>query len=443
MSFLTGLLQGRSHLAFLLGLAISLITAWQVDKATLPGAITQTASASSLPRDLQPKLRSAETALSAEERAWAQTAWRYFENNTQVTGLVNSVNDYSSTTLWDQGSYLLALLCAKDLGLVDDTELVQRLDKALGALERLPLVEGTLPNKAYDTVTLKMVDYNNHQVAEGLVWSAIDLARLAVPLTVIVWRYPDCTARVHALLSRWKLGDAAHEGEPQGATRRDGRLDRVQEGRYGYEEYAARSLFLLGLDMGTALTREGHAHVVEVSGIKLLADTRAPEKYDGTQNALVSEPFLLDAFEFGPGSSLLPQLQAMHRVQAAHAHEMHRLVAVSEDNLDKAPFFAYNSVLNGDKEWAAFAPDGSDAAAAKTLSLKAAVGWGVLFDDAYADELLAGVGSLRDAKRGWFSGRYDVDGRPNTALTANTNGIVLEAMRYRVLGAMLPSVHGH
>jgi len=35
----------------------------------------------------------------------AKTAWKYFENNyNPETGLVNAVDNYPSTTMWDTGS---------------------------------------------------------------------------------------------------------------------------------------------------------------------------------------------------------------------------------------------------------------------------------------------------------------------------------------------------
>jgi Protein of unknown function (DUF3131) len=38
--------------------------------------------------------------------------------------------------------------------------------------------------------------------------------------------------------------------------------------------------------------------------------------------------------------------------------------------------------------------------------------------------------------RGWLSGVYESDGRPNSVATANTNGIILETIQYRVNGPL-------
>ncbi|WP_376749685.1 DUF3131 domain-containing protein, partial [Pantoea piersonii] len=52
--------------------------------------------------------------LTEREMAVAKTAWSYFVANYQpTTGLVNAVNKYPSTTMWDSASYLAALTAAR------------------------------------------------------------------------------------------------------------------------------------------------------------------------------------------------------------------------------------------------------------------------------------------------------------------------------------------
>jgi hypothetical protein len=227
-------------------------------------------------------------------------------------------------------------------------------------------------------------------------------------------------------------------GRLQGAARRaNGKLELVQEGRLGYEQYAAQALVLLGLDVEKAARWDLTAAVKVVSGQAIAYDARMPDNHAGTHNAVVSEPFLLAAFELGLGETGSAITEAVYRAQRTRAKETGRLVAVSEDNIDRPPHFVYNSVLNGGVAWAAFAPNGADAAAHRTLSTKAAFAWGHLYSDAYADALLAGVTALIDPARGWLSGIYDADSKPNTVITANTNGIVLEVLWYRSRGPLL------
>jgi hypothetical protein len=444
MSFWSGLLAARAHIAFLLGLGVALTVAFLVEnrgpKKIEAGIVRfDTLLLGDKPEAARVPVRGTGRALDARERAWAENAWRYFAANTQeATGLANSAHNYPSTTLWDLGSYAMALLAAEDLGLIDAANAKGRIEKLLASLARMPLVEGKLPNKAYDTRTLAMVDYNNKEAPQGIGWSATDIARLGVPLSILVWRHPEHTPAVRAILSQWHLEEAVAGGSLQGSDRgADGALVRVQEGRFGYEEYAAKSLFLLGQDVSTAMRYDVDVAVMPVSGQNIAYDSRLPAQHDGTHNAVLSEPYILEALELGLNDVTRPIAMAVYRAQEKHADEVGRLVAVSEDNLDRPPYFAYNTVLNDQKPWAIFTPDGKDASAHRTLSTKAAIGWGLVFDDEYARKLLEAGSALVDADKGFYSGRYDEGGALNKAITANTNGIVLEALWYVARGPLL------
>ncbi|NJM90953.1 MAG: DUF3131 domain-containing protein [Myxococcales bacterium] len=432
-----GLRAARPHVAFLIGLSVALMVMWQVSAAT---------SSADKPRmDLVSKLRLAKpplprktTPLTAEQLSQAQVAWRYFENNyVPETGLVNSVDKYESTTMWDTGSYLMGLLAARDFGIVSPEVARQRVERMLASLAKLPLVEG-LPNKAYNTRSLAMTNYDNSESKQGIGWSAIDIARLSVPLTIIVWRDPDLAKQVREVLRAWALDRLVAKGRLQGAVRRpDGRLELVQEGRIGYEQYAAQALVLLGVDVEDALRWDLTTGVTKASGQLVPYDTRLPEDYAGTHNAVVSEPFLLAAFEMGMTPTTQSLTQSLFLAQRNRAKELGKLVAVSEDNIDRPPYFVYNSIFNDRKAWVSFTPDGVDATAHRGLSTKAAFGWGLLFEDEYAARLRTGVAKTFDAQRGWYSGLYDADGKTNKAITANTNGIILEALWYQTRGPLI------
>ncbi len=58
-------------------------------------------------------------------------------------------------------------------------------------------------------------------------------------------------------------------------------------------------------------------------------------------------------------------------------------------------------------------------------------------ENEYTDLLISEVSPLFSETKGWYSGRYEVDGRPNRAITANTNGIVLESLAYIENGPLL------
>ena len=89
------------------------------------------------------------------------------------------------------------------------------------------------------------------------------------------------------------------------------------------------------------------------------------------------------------------------------------------------------------KAWNAVTEAGEDASKFKTLSSKAAIGWYALYDTPYTETLLKSIKNNFDADKGWYAGFYEESGKSNKALTANTNAIILESLRYIKLGPMV------
>ena len=73
----------------------------------------------------------------------------------------------------------------------------------------------------------------------------------------------------------------------------------LQEGRFGYEEYAAAGLQLLGFDTTAASAREPYDRM-GIYGIPITYDARAPEDY-GAHTYVVTETALLSGIELGWG----------------------------------------------------------------------------------------------------------------------------------------------
>jgi hypothetical protein len=435
MTFWQGLLMGRSHVALLGGLAIALGVAWAVGRALPHQPRTRSAE---IEWQGGPEPRPPGAPLSSSQLAAAKAAWTYFERNTRATGLTDSVEGFPATTLWDQGSSLMAMLGAQRLGIISRDELVKRAGAAIESLARAPLLSAGVPNKSYDTRSLKMTDYAGNESPRGIGWSSIDIARFAVPLTVLAWQEPRLTPRIRSLLASWRLDRLVSGGELlAGEVAPDGSIRTAQEGRLGYEQYAARSLSLLGYDASRAQDFRRHLTWVEASGVRAPADDRDPAAFGGTTNAVTSEPFILLGAEVGVDADWRPLAQALLTAQERRANETSKLTAVSEDHLDRDPRFVYFSVTEGGRAWVARTPDGRDAAEFRALSTKAALGWSTLFSGAYADRLLQGALELAEPGRGLWSGRYESNGQPNRVLTSNTNGIALELLAAQVHGPWL------
>ncbi len=434
MTFKQGLVRARSHLIFLTGLIsafglVSWLEGIQLGQAVTPESIIVTTE----------NIPVAPTrTLTGEELAWAKTAWRYFQNNTiPETGLVNSVDKYNASTLWDTSSYLMAVIAAYQLKIIEQTEFDQRINQALVSLAKLPLFDGKLPNKSYNTISLQMVDYSNNPTEKGIGWSAVDIGRVLVPFNILAWHYPQHTLAVHNVLQHWDMQSLLMKGSLQGAVVTDkGEVQYLQEGRLGYEEYAAKSFTLMGLDVANALHYTDFLKLVDIYGVNVATDSRDPQKYQA-HNYVVSEPYILDGLEFGWDHLSQELAWRVYSAQERRFEHTGVLTAVSEDNIDQAPYFVYNTVFTDGEIWNAITEKGEDASQFKTLSTKAAFGWHVLYENAYTRQLMSKAAKLADQERGWYSGLYEMSGEPNKAITANTNGIILEALAYKQSGKLM------
>lgn len=435
MTFKEGLIKARSHIVFLLGLmvAFGLVINMETWSSDIP-ALQSTPAIS-----IQPAMEiPAPEPLSKQEMEWAQIAWNYFENNYQEsTGLVNSVQGYNATTMWDTASYMMALIGAKKLEIINADEFDNRITSLLSTFETMDLFEDRLPNKSYNTATAEMVNYQNQKTEDGIGWSAIDIGRLLVPLNILVWNHPQHTEEIRAILKRWDFNALQKNGQMYGAAKENNDPTAyLQEGRLGYEEYAAKSFTLLGKDVSVALSYVNYLDFVDIYGTKIPYDSRKPEEFTA-HNYVVSEPYILDGIEFGWDRISAEISRRVYKVQENRFEETGTLTAVSEDHIDQAPYFVYNTVFTDGKTWNCITENGQDASQFKSLSTKAVIGWHMLYRTPYTTKLIKAIEDLYDRDKGWFSGRYEVSNEINTSITCNTNAIILEAICYKKFGKYL------
>lgn len=437
MTFKQGLTNARSHIVFILALicAFWLIFALDGASATLRHAAKSQETDDVLARiKVQPLAERA--VLTEQEMGYARIAWRYFQNNTDpTTKLVNATHNYPSTTVWDSGSYLIALIAAERLKLIEREEFDERMAAALGSLSQLQLFDGMLPNKAYDVRTLAMATYDNQPNPRGLGWSVLDVARIIVPLTYIAQHYPEHAGAVQGVTGRWKLSALVRKGELIGSEVKDDKTVIRQEGRVGYEQYAAKALLLVGLDTFQSAQVQRFVEYRSVQGLDIPVDSRSIG--NGSPAFATSEPYLLDGLEFGFDTTSYPLASNVYRAQERRFYETGHLTAVSEGHMSVAPYFQYSTVWGGGTPWAVMNLQGDRMDSRRTLSTKAAFAWHALFGTDYTAQLVASVADLADAQKGWAEGRYEIDGAPNTSTTCNTNAIVLASLAYKVFGPLL------
>lgn len=387
--------------------------------------------------------------LTERELGMARTAWKYFENNTQPSGLANAVHEYPSTTLWDTASYLGAVVAARELGLITPAAADDRLARLFTTLGSISLFRGELPNKVYNARTVEKVGYTNKPGEIG--FSALDLGRLLIWLKIVKERYPQHADAIDRFVMRWKFSNVVDKsGMLFGAqVDKDNKTEYVQEGRLGYEEYSARGFELWGFSTDLAARAEPYA-TAPIYCVDVPYDSRDPRKYN-QHNYVVSESYVLDGIEFDwdlSGERGKTGKRHSHPWMANFANQVYQaqenrwratgiLTARSEHQLATEPWFVYDTVFTDGYAWNTITEPGQYVPHFAAVSLKAALGMWVLWQSEYTDKLFEAIGKESDPARGFHEGILENGKGPIRSFTANNNGIMLEALLYKAQGKLL------
>jgi len=428
--------RARHHLVFLAALIFGSVLIYFLNGLDMR---KQGLGVIQLENPIAPELNITKAPLTNEEEEFAKTAWRYFENNYQAeTGLVNSVDNYPSCTLWDTGNYLMALISAQHLGLISNKTYDERMTKVLHTLGQIELYKGLLPNKVYNAQTLQMANYENKATEKGIGWSAIDIGRILIPMAYIQFNQPQYAKELHAILDRWNIGEMTKEGALFGAVLEDGEEKLLQEGRLGYEQYTSKMFATFGVDISNALRYDKYLEFTNIYDIAIPYDKR-DKAHSNANNYVVMEPYMLDGLEFGWDYFSKEFSYRLYKAQQERYKDTGILTAVTEDHLDKAPYFIYNTIFVNKKKWVAIDEKGNVYNDMKLLSTKASFAMESLYHTDYTKKLMEKIKPLA-TERGWYTGIYEKDGQPNKSLTCNTNAIVLESLLYKKEGPLLKMI---
>jgi hypothetical protein len=405
------------------------------DAPVLPAAepVTSVAPTLPLPEGAHPPLPIAPRSDTAppfdKSRAQkaARQAWLYFQaSRLERSGLYDSVLGYHHSTMWDAGSALAGMASAERLHLVSRKDFLVMVRKALAAYQAMPLYDNALPNREINVDSLSLLDISSRLSTRGSGWSALDMGRILIWLRILHNWYPELRSELDALVQRWDLARIVPVDELRGEAVIDGRIMSYQEGRLGYEQYAAAGLALWGKKPERSL-RFNDTQVINLREVELHRDLRG-------QAFLTSEPFFLAQMEVGTISTEFQrQANNLYEVQKRYADASGMLIAVTEDAMDQRPWFVYNTVNYDGEAWACVSHSGRPYPALASLSTKAAFAWWALHDDAYARRLVQAVQTNHSASKGYYAGFYNT-GSPNRSLNINTNAVILEAVLFQALG---------
>jgi Protein of unknown function (DUF3131) len=377
--------------------------------------------------------------LCDEDLEIAKIAWKYFENNYQPkTGLVNAANKYPSTTMWDSGSALAATIAAREFDFITQKQFDDRIMGLLTTLNTMKLFNGEAPNKAYNSTSGEMVDYGNKPSPEGIGVSALDLARMVQWLNVLSCTHPKHQMLAQKAIARWKYCRLIKDGQMYGLAKKPGKEPQVlQEGRLGYEQYAGKIFSRLGFDQSVSKTYKNQfAGQVEIDGVPIAHDIR-DSKTLGAHNYVVTESFIMDAMENGIDTENAPLIDNIFKVQQKRWERTGQITAVTEDNVDRDPWFIYNTIFVDGKSWAAITDTGKDMSKFRSVSTKAAISMALLKpNEFYSKVLMNHVRSAYDPEAGWYSGVYENGFGYNKSITANTNGVILQSLLYKIHGPL-------
>ncbi|HET7460615.1 MAG TPA: DUF3131 domain-containing protein [Longimicrobium sp.] len=351
----------------------------------------------------------------------ARTAWTYVDGQyNQQTGLVNSVVNYKYATVWDIGSSLLALFSANQLGLLPDADYDQRMRRALQTLTETRLFDNGAFNKNYHTESGRIAGRPGQEsaTADGYGWSAIDVGRMLLALKVIAANQPQYAAQAQAIAQRIDYGrmvqDGYLRGEDLGPQSR--RARRYQEGRLGYEQYAALGYAAWGHPAEKALDIRANAQPRTVLGVPVYADRRG-------NDLLTSEPFVMYGLEVGWTPEMRDVAWRVLAAQEARYRQTGSVTIVNEDALNGPPYFLYYSVLGDGKEFPVSPPDGAPPGPTpRTVSTKGAYGWHALLPSSYTWLAVQKVEGARTSK-GWGAGVFEESGRISGGENVNTAAV--------------------
>ncbi len=394
--------------------------------------------------------------LNEREMQAARVAWLYFETYTQEeTGLANAVGNYPSTTMWDTASYIAATVAAYELCIIEKPELDQRLFQLLATMKTLDLFRKELPNKVYHTRTAAKVDYANKPGEIG--FSGLDLGRMLIWLRIIKNRYPYLGNSVDAILLKWDFRNVIGEqGLIYGARINSETNETIydQEGRLGYEEYAAKGYALWGFKPILAHRAEPFL-TASIYGIQVPYDGRDPRIFH-SQNYVVTESYLQDGLELGfdmvHDDSSPDWLRSdgwrgefadrIYNVQENRWRQTGFMTARSEHNVKGAPYFTYDTIFSDGYPWNTVTPRGDYVPDHAAISSKAALGMWALWDTDYTNILYEAIIELYNPEKGMFEGLYERGQGRVEIFTANNNGIILTALLHKVQGKILTPYTG-
>ena len=400
---------------------------------TMPAAVADTpyAAPSFAPAPLKAAAPATAEVDATFDRA-ARAAWAFVERHASpTTGLVAAQPTWAYPTIWDIASSLAAYHSAHLLGYIERADYEARARRVLESLERARLYEGVAYGRNYDYRTGELVGHDQQPSENGTGYSAIDLGRLLVWLKIIATDVPELADLAGRVANRLDESRILRDGYMHGEslTEEDSVLE-FQEGRIGYEQYAATGFALWGMDASHAVSPTRNAGSTSVLGVPITTDTRRLDR-------LTSEPFVLAGLELGWSEPMARMAWQTLAAQARRYEETGQITIASEDAIALPPYYFYYYCVycSGEAFTINVHSPGTQLDEPRWVSTKAAFGWHALLPSAYTWQGVQAVQPALDPAQGWASGVYEGSGESTQTWALNNSAVILEAAAYRRIGA--------
>ncbi|WP_282182640.1 DUF3131 domain-containing protein [Aliiroseovarius marinus] len=362
----------------------------------------------------------------------AQTAWSYFDSFTDPdTGLVpatawienDQVQTYRFSTMWDTGTLLLAIVSAHSIGILDDGAFEARLAKALAGLSTGTFDGLSLPKGLTSTDGKAKGDDD---------YNASDTSRLLTALH-LVQSYAKQDLGIAQIVRGWDLDKTIKDGTP--LTVRGSRL--VSAYRSNYAGYIARGFGLWDFPVKSPYADPKPGSSFD-QGVQILHDV-------ARFGPIGTEPHLLEAVELGASPLARTAADALFAAQIKEYRATGKLTCVSEGPVNREPWFVYQGyqITEDGGSWTAETLDPSPrfktkgfVRAVDMLNSKGAFLWNAHRPNDYTDRLVDEVREkAKTEKLGFSPGVFAITGTSDQAYSdINTNGVILQAIAYRLNG---------
>ncbi len=367
---------------------------------------------------------------------WASIAWRYYQPGKGVnptTGLHYGTLDWHYITDWDTGNYLIAILDARALNLIQDTGewgTDYRLDKVLHYLETRKLRPSDgLPYAAYNSENGQPGTELSRQVTD-----VVDAGRLLVALYIVKTRRPDLAGRVSGILDRCALNCTPPQTPTSLRSVYNTAFIQGQTHSGVYEYYATLGFNQFGFDVSSSLTswnKLENGPQVNVYGQLL---PRADVTTEPFLNGILEIPNLIDD---GFKTYAYRVLEAQEGRWQATGY----LTAWSEGAIDVTPYYQYEWIVHtlgeqSPKVWKIVGPSQSDIDSGKTpiVYTKVAFAFHALYSTAYTRALITKLLAVTQTEYGFREGirenTGEVIGTPTWPIQDKTNSFIIAAARY-------------